>query len=455
MKRLFTFTVCILSLTFANATTRFVADSSAHLNGGNNISPKNHSDTIVPVNRIPLPGYLSIFKLRLDSIQKDVPLDYNEYVQNYIDIYTRHKDEMSHVLGLTKYYFPIYEKAFREAGIPEEIKYLSIVESKLDPMAVSRVGATGPWQFMAATAKLYGLNMDKYVDDRRDPVQASYAAAAYLKDAYMEFGDWLLAIASYNCGKSNVERAIAKAGALDFWSIRQYLPNETRGYVPAYIAISYVMNYAGKHSIFADTWHLALKTDTILVDRLIPLSNISRILNVDIRELCLLNPAYKKQVINGSPAAPRRLVIPAPTQETYAALYDALNTDMPQQPAFTANTDADPKKLPDFHKVKHGETLAAIADKYGVEIQDIKDWNNLHSNKAPSGKKLWLNDGHAREIAPQKSESKFITYKVKRGDTLNVIADKFDGNTVEHIRSINGLKSGVIQPGMTLKISRG
>ncbi|MGZ3757528.1 MAG: transglycosylase SLT domain-containing protein [Mucilaginibacter sp.] len=455
MKRLFTFTVCILSLTFANATTPFVADSSAHLNPGVNISPKNHSDTIVPVNRVPLPGYLSVFKQRLDSIQKDVPLDYNEYVQSYIDIYTRHKDEMSHVLGLAKYYFPIYEKAFREAGIPEEIKYLSIVESKLDPMAVSRVGATGPWQFMAATAKLYGLNMDKFVDDRRDPVQASYAAAAYLKDAYMEFGDWLLAIASYNCGKSNVERAIAKAGALDFWSIRQYLPKETRGYVPAYIAISYVMNYAGIHSIFAETWHSALKTDTVLVDRMIPLSNISKILNVDIRELCLLNPAYKKQVINGTPAAPRRLVIPAPGQETYAALYDALNTDTPQLTVFTPSTDAPVKKLPDFYKVKHGETLAEIADQFGVDVQDLKDWNNLHSNKAPKGKKLWLNDSHAQDITPQKSEPKYITYKVKRGDTLNVIAGKFDGNTVEHIRSLNGLKSGVIQPGMTLKISRG
>jgi len=451
MKRLFTFAICILSLTIAEARTNFIADSSAH--------QKNYPDTIkVLAAQIPLPGYYqnSIFKLRLDSIQKDVPLDYNEYVQSYIDIYTRHKDEMSHVLGLAKYYFPIYEKAFREAGIPEEIKYLSIVESKLDPTAVSRVGATGPWQFMSATAKVYGLNMDAYVDDRRDPVQASYAAAAYLKDAYMEFGDWLLAIASYNCGKSNVERAIAKAGALDFWSIRQYLPMETRGYVPAYIAISYVMNYANKHNILPQAWNLSLKTDTVLVDRFIPLINIAKILNVDLHELVILNPSYKKQIVNGSVTTLKRLVIPAPAQENFAALYDALNTELPLENVVVASNDKPDSKMPDFHKVRHGETLAEIADNFGIEVQDLKDWNNLHTNKAVAGKKLWLNDAHESLAASSsKSEAKFITYKVKPGDTLSVIAAKFDGNSVESIRSLNGLKKGMLQPGMKLKISRG
>src|ERR1700761_1070349 len=230
----------------------------------------------------------NVYKRRLDSITKDIPLDYNDYVQSYIDIYAHNRDEMAQVLGRTKYYFPIYEKAFRDAGIPEEIKYLSIVESKLDPYAVSRVGATGLWQFMFTTGKLYGLNIDDYVDDRRDPIQATYAAAAYLKDAYQEFGDWLMAIASYNCGKSNVERAIEKAGANDFWSIRQYLPVETRGYVPAYIAMSYVMNYAEKHDIKTQTASFNINTDTVMVDRFISLNNVSRVLNVDARELAIL-----------------------------------------------------------------------------------------------------------------------------------------------------------------------
>jgi len=453
MKRLFAFTVCILSLSFARAASLPTGVSLKEISTESPNNSKNTKDTIVPAAAAPLPGYLSVFKQRLDSIQKEVPLDYNEFVQNYIDIYTRHKDEMSHVLGLAKYYFPIYEKAFKEAGIPEEIKYLSIVESKLDPMAVSRVGATGPWQFMPATAKLYGLAMDAFVDDRRDPVKASYAAAAYLKDAYVEFGDWLLAIASYNCGKSNVERAIAKAGAMDFWSIRQYLPNETRGYVPAYIAISYVMNYADKHSIFPVTWATGLKTDTVLVDRSVALANVSKVLSVDVHELGLLNPAYKRQVINGTVAVPRRMIIPQASPDTYAALYEVLNSDQP----LPADAPADTKVAgaPQFHKIKHGETLAAIADKFNVDVQDLKDWNNLRSNKATPGKKLWLNDSHMNDLESGHSASKFITYKVKRGDTLNLIAEKFDGITAGQIRSLNGLKHGALQPGMTLKISKG
>ncbi len=457
MKRFITCAICISLLTIAKADAKPAADSTTHTTPVSN-QQKNIPDTLnkVPVQIPSLPGYLSVYKFRLDSITKDVPLDYNEYVQSYIDTYTRHKDEMSHVLGLAKYYFPIYEKAFHEAGIPEEIKYLSIVESKLDPTAVSRVGATGPWQFMPATAKLYGLNMDNYVDERRDPIQASYAAAAYLKDAYMEFGDWLLAIASYNCGKSNVERAIAKAGAMDFWSIRPYLPQETRGYVPAYIAVSYVMNYADKHNISPQIFSLGLRTDTVLVDRFVALSNVSKALNADIRELSLLNPSYKRQIVNGTVTAPRRLVIPRPEQEYFAALYDVLNSDTPIQNTYVPVDDQREKKTPQFHKVHGGESLFDIADNYGISVQDLKDWNNLHGNKAVAGKKLWLNDRHEVPAdSPSKSDHKFVTYKVRRGDTLNVIAAKFDGSSVESIKSLNGLKKGALQPGMMLKISRG
>src|SRR6202012_3795591 len=282
MKRFFTCAICVLMLCpLVKASSFSIADSSR------NQKTKTLTDTkktLVLAQAAPvLPTYLAVYKRRLDSIQKDVQLDYNEYVQNYIDVYTRHKEEMGHVLGLAQYYFPIYEKAFREAGIPQEIEYLSIVESKLDPNAVSRVGAMGPWQFMPATAKLYGLAMDEYVDERRDPIQSAYAAAAYLKDAYMEFGDWLLAIASYNCGKSNVERAIQKANALDFWSVRQYLPAETRNYVPAYIAANYVINYAAKHDISPLEGSFSMNTDTVLVDRMLPLSSVAFALNRDVR----------------------------------------------------------------------------------------------------------------------------------------------------------------------------
>ncbi|MDP9049062.1 MAG: transglycosylase SLT domain-containing protein, partial [Bacteroidota bacterium] len=286
--------------------------------------------------------------------------------------------------------------AFRDAGIPEEIKYLSIVESKLDPTATSRVGAAGPWQFMSATAKMYGLHMDDYVDDRRDPIQASYAAAAYLKDAYQEFGDWLLAIASYNSGKSNVEHAIERANATDYWSIRQYLPVETRNYVPAFIAVSYVMNYYSKHNIIPQACYMSLKTDTVLVNKYVSLGTISNALGLNVDQLTLLNPAYKKQIINGTPKSPRRLVIPQVDKGKYGALYAALNgaSGIIVQPHAAYTTYQEPKaeKTPSYHTIKRGETLSDIADTYGVEIEDLKTWNHLHSNKAVVGQRLRLKE---------------------------------------------------------------
>jgi membrane-bound lytic murein transglycosylase D len=464
MKRPITLIICLLLIQIFNASPGIAAafQSGQSLNN----AMQNTADTvIVPVVNQPAPlnSQSGIYKRRLDSIKKDIPLDYNDYVQSYIDIYMRNRDEMGHVLGLTKYYFPIYEKAFHDAGIPDEIKYLSIVESKLDPYAVSRVGATGPWQFMFTTAKLYGLNMDDYVDDRRDPIQASYAAAAYLKDAYQEFGDWLLAIASYNCGKSNVERAIEKAGgATDFWSIRQYLPNETRGYVPAFIAVAYVMNYYNRHNIIPQTCSIALKTDTVLVNKYLPLTTVSQALNIDLRELTILNPSYKRQIINGTAKSPRRMIIPQVDKARYAALYDALNNTSnayapAPKPVYAAYHEDKPDKIPASHKVRRGETLSDIADTYGIEVQDLKVWNHLHSNKAVVGQRLKLsNAGDEPEEKPvASSHHTYITYKVKSGDTISGIAAKFDGASVEKIKSLNGLKKGRLQPGMMIKISKG
>jgi membrane-bound lytic murein transglycosylase D len=396
MKKLFTLTICLLLLQIVHASSFPPANSKPHI-------LTNYRDTIVlPVINKPAPvtgPQRGIYERRLDSIHKDIPLDYNEYVQSYIDLYMHNRDEMGQVVGLSKYYFPIYEKAFHDAGIPDEIKYLSIVESKLDPNAVSRVGATGPWQFMFTTAKIYGLNMDSYVDERRDPIQATYAAAAYLKDAYQEFGDWLLAIASYNCGKSNVEHAVEKAGANDFWSIRQYLPAETRGYVPAFIAMNYVMSYYNKHNIVAQACNFSTKTDTVMVKKYVALSNVSQALKINVSELAILNPAYRRLIVNGSAASPRRLILPQVAKENYAALYNVLNgagEAIPPQPKVTyaSYTDNKPeRKMPAHHRVRKGETLASIADKYGVEVQDLKVWNHLKSNRAPVGVTIKVANG--------------------------------------------------------------
>ncbi len=454
-----------------NPPKRSIADT------GNIVSPVNpalrvkahDTTTFVPIvaDNLLLSKQSLVFKHRLDSVQKEVPLDYNEYVQSYIDIYTapQRKDGMAKVLGLAKYYFPIYEKAFRDAGIPEEIKFLSIVESALDPNAVSRAGATGPWQFMFATARLYGLNMDNYVDERKDPIQASYAAAAYIKDAYQDFGDWLVAIASYNCGKGAITRAIEKAGASDFWSIRPYLPAETRNYVPAYIAVAYVMNYYHKHDITPTDCDFSVKTDTVTVNKYISLANIAKVLNVDMHQMCMLNPQYKKQIVNGSDAAPKRLIIPQIDKAQFAGLYAALNDPAilsdQYEPVKTVVRETSvkhkEKEIPAFHTVKKGESLATIADMMGVEIEDLRIWNNLRSNRVKPGDELRVKAPSADEKynAPKTKDAKSVlNYKVKAGDTLSQIAEKFDGS-VEDIKTLNGLKNGNIQPGMILKINKG
>lgn len=438
MKRLFTMAVCLFAALSGKAAISNLP-----------ITAKGDSDLILQK-----PGQFSLFpiqnlhvdyapktsanlrataysfspvKRRLDSIAKDVQLDYNDYVQNYIDSYTsvNRRDEVSQILGLSKYYFPIYEKAFRDAGIPEELKYLSIVESALNPNAVSRVGATGPWQFMFSTAKIYGLNMNNYVDERRDPIQASYAAAAYIKDAYQEFGDWLLAIASYNCGKGTIARAVQQANSLDYWDIRPFLPAETRGYVPAYIAVAYIMNYYNQHNIAPRTSSLAVNTDTVLVNKFISLPNIARVLNIDYNQLCLLNPAYKKHIINGTVKAPRRMILPQLGKEKFAALYNALNSDVanaPIEPVYAElnETNVSPAvaysaaiepRLPSIHKIKKGETLSSIADKYGVEVDDLIQWNHLRNRQAVPGQTL-------RVAADTGNASAQVIYKTQPNNTV-------------------------------------
>jgi membrane-bound lytic murein transglycosylase D len=463
MKRLFTI-VILLALSQITKAGSNIAKLPAD---SGNVANAIKRDTIFAplVKPVLLSAWQNTYKRRLDSVQKEVPLDYNDYVQSYIDIYTSNgrKNDIGRMLGLAKYYFPIYEKAFREAGIPEEIKFLSIVESELNPMAVSRVGATGPWQFMYATGKTYGLNVDDYVDDRRDPIKASYAAAAYLRDAYQEFGDWLLAIASYNCGKSSVERAIDKAGATDFWSIRQYLPQETRGYVPAYIAVSYIMNYAKQHNIIPQAANFNIKTDTLMVNKMVSLSNVAKLLELDMRELVTLNPSYKRGIVNGTATSARRLILPQIPSAKFAAIYNVIDGDgaVATAPvAYAANTapaaDYRPAKRPAYHKVRKGETLADIADQYGVEVQDLKAWNNLHSSKATVGLKLKLNETTAAtDDSPvsKKSAAKYLTYKVRKGDTLSGLAEKFEAS-VDSIKELNGLKKNALQPGMTLKITK-
>ncbi len=398
---------------------------------------------------------------RLAYLQKTVPLTHNDQVQSYIDVYStdRYKRYLSRMMGLGQYYFPIYEEAFTSIGVPEEIKYLSIVESALNPHAVSRVGATGPWQFMFATARMYNLEMDSYIDERKDPIAASHAAAAYLLDAYNEFGDWHLAIASYNCGKGNVLRAIQRSGVEtpDFWDISPFLPKETRKYVPAFIAMAYMFGYHEEHGIEpVDVNDMLSNTEIVWVQKFVPFSGVAQALEIDEEIIKVLNPAYKRGVINGSPESPKRLILPEVHPESYMALYAALNSPVETSTMRYASNSSDAGQHAALvHRVRKGETLGKIAQQYRVTVQDLRAWNNIKNNTIVPGQSLNVNRPVASSSNDKASAAgaSYISYRVKKGDTLSGIAQRHRGASVSGIKSANGLKNNNIKPGMTLKIA--
>jgi membrane-bound lytic murein transglycosylase D len=383
-----------------NATTSQSQDSVLLKSSGKSNSLK---DTIFTPSIVPDPilSYQHlIYKNRLESIQKDVSLSYNEYVQNYIDIYTGRKEQIGKMLGLSEYYFPIFEKALKEVGIPEELKFLTVVESALNPQAVSRSGAVGPWQFMYETARGYGLIMDNYTDERKDPVKASYAAAKYLFDAHAKIGDWLLAIAAFNCGTGAVTRAIAKSGGVaDFWKVRPFLPVQTQNYVPAFIATVYSMKFFKDHEISVKPAGFSTLTDVVPVNKRISMSSIAAATNVDIKELLLLNPSFKKEIINGSELTPIPLVLPLVKNHTYTSLYDLFNeaTDLTKpvpliaSANLTATEKSESKKKTSpyiYYTVKPGDTLSEIAEKRGISVSNIKALNGLKKSTIKAGMRL-------------------------------------------------------------------
>lgn len=333
---------------------------------------------------------------RLSILNTSVPLQYNEQVQNYIDRYSTdvYRNYLSKMMGLGEYYFPIFERVFEEEGLPKEIKYLSIVESALDPHAVSRVGATGPWQFMHATAKFHGLEMNRHMDERKDPVASSRAAARYLNELHERFGDWLLAIASYNCGPGNLLKAIKRSGLdhPDYWAIQPFLPKETRNYVPAFIAMLYMLEYHNDFGIFPAETELALKTEIINVQQTIPFSAIAEAVQVDESIVAMLNPAYHGGVVRGSVDQPRRLVLPEVSMELFPTLYAVLHEPhlLPVgKKQMLASADVASDKAPTTYTVRRGDTLSGIAKKYkGASVTTIKTANNLKSNRIQPGMKL-------------------------------------------------------------------
>lgn len=337
---------------------------------------------------------------RLSRIPSIMEMPYNDVIRKFIDFYTeRIREKVSYMLGAANFYVPIFEEALDAYGLPMELKYLPVIESALNPSAVSRAGASGLWQFMIGTGKIYGLESNSLVDERRDPIKASWAAARFLKELYELYGDWNLVIAAYNCGQGNVNKAIRRAnGQKDYWAIYNYLPKETRGYVPSFIAANYVMTYYCDHNICPMETALPADTDTLHINRNLHFEQIADICGIGLEEIKALNPQYKKNIIPGNT---KTYVLRLPmskisafidNQDTvYAHRADVLfsNRRTVEIKNATASTGAAAGSGQLVtHKIKSGETLSSIAAKYRVKVNDIKRWNNLKNNNIAAGKTL-------------------------------------------------------------------
>lgn len=342
----------------------------------------------------------SVYINRLYALPTEMELVYNPVVRSYIDMYTgRMRRSVEYFLGKSDYYFPIFEQALDKYNLPLELKYLPIIESALNPTIASRMGATGLWQFMIGTGKMYDLEVNTLVDERRDPLRSTDAAARFLKDLYGIYGDWNLVIAAYNCGPGNVNKAIKRSGGqTDYWSIYPYLPKETRGYVPAFIAAAYVMNYYSAHNICPFEYKYTHSTDTILVDKQLHLQQVAEYLNVSLDELRTLNPQYKKDIVPGEYKA-YVLNLPSINAPEFEVQRDSIfaykateflsHRKVVNPNGYTALAVTNGTK----YKVRRGDNLAAIARKHGVTTAQIKRWNGLKTNRLKAGQLLAVSAG--------------------------------------------------------------
>ncbi len=337
---------------------------------------------------------------RLNRLPNVIEMPYNEVVRKFIDLYcTKLRSSVSYMLGANNFYVPIFEEALESYQLPLELKYLPVVESALNPDATSKAGAAGLWQFMISTGKVYGLDVNSLIDERRDPVKSSYAAAHYLQDLYRIFGDWTLVIAAYNCGPANVNKAIRRAGgSRDYWQIYPYLPQETQGYVPAFIAANYVMNYYCEHNICPMTATLPPSTDTIIVNRDVHFEQIVAMCNVKTDEVKALNPQYRTGLI---PGAKGNCILRLPTHgitafieagdSVYNYKSDELFTnrsEVPVSKATSSSRQTNSRSNTRTVTVRRGDTLSAIAARNGTTVAKIRQLNGLKNDNLQIGQKL-------------------------------------------------------------------
>ena len=457
----------------------------------------------------------SVYDYRLSLLASPINLDYNETVRKYIDMYLVYKrPQVQKLVGLAQLYFPIFEQILDKYNLPLEFKYLPVIESALNPHATSRVGATGLWQFMYPTARMYDLTITSYVDERRDPYLATEAAAKYLSDLYKLYGDWSVALAAYNCGPGNVNKAIRRSGGkTTYWEIRDYLPRETRGYVPCFIAATYVMNYYQDHNIVPLIPEINLSmTDTVMIDHQVKLEDVAEYTGVDEEVLAFYNPALRRGVIPYNRdgyalnlpfdaitafdtnrdsiylASESKPVEPAEASPQFTSARNYKQTSSSstssksyyRSPAYS--TEGKTKLL---YSVKSGDNLGFISEWYDVSIRDLQLWNGFRSSRIYVGQKLkvYVDDEKVHRyknidnlsmdqkkqiVAKQNGtetvttssapasddDGKYIYYTIKNGDTLWDLSKKYPKNSVDDLKRINNITDlGVIKPGFVIKIA--
>jgi len=450
-----------------------------------------------------LPTELLKARLAIMDAKSPFNIEYNQGLENIIKSFLKNrKKSFERLMAISEFYFPMFEEAMARQNVPLEIKYLAVVESALNPKAVSRVGATGLWQFMFQTGKQYGLNINTYVDDRSDPLKASDAAALYMSNMYKIFGDWDLVLASYNSGPGNVSKAIRRSGGQqNFWNIRKHLPKETQGYVPAFLATMYIYEYHKEHGIVpnrAAIKHFA--TDTIMVKREISFKQISDLIDIPVSQLQLLNPAYKRDVIPYIVGENHYLRMPNDKVAIYTSnedkIYAYVNHETSKRERSYESryaskdnsneaTESQIVTKTKFYKIKRGDSLSEIANKFGVTLSELKKWNHIKGTYATRGKTLKIysydnvvvkpkeekenavaetkKEPVTEEVNPAVAETKYKEeqvvsfvnttkkHKVRKGDNLSSIADKYNVS-VSDLKKWNNLKKNTVASGKVLKI---
>ncbi len=452
------------------------------------------------VKAIPLPD--SVYIQRLQGIDSHIDLSYNSIVRDVIVLYSgRRRNQVSVMLGLANYYFPMFEEILDQYQLPHELKYLAIIESALNPRNFSRAGACGLWQFMLGTSRMYGLEVNTFIDERRDPRKSTDAAARYLKELYSIYGDWHMAIAAYNCGPGNVNKAIKRTGGKSsYWDIYYYLPKETRTYVPAFIAASYIMNYYKSHGIHPFKPNFPLITDTIMIENYLHLEQVANILNIDINILREINPVYRRDVIPARPEKRYPLYLPIEQINSFIEMQNQIfacerdkyfpnnQIKTPGSMKASAQNYTPPEvsgKDKVIYTVKSGDNVGFIAEWFKIRIADLRYWNDLRGNLIREGQNLviYVPKGkgehysrfdqlsfNEKQLAIGKTikdstpatisntnepgkDDNFVYHTVKRGDNLWEIAKKYPGVSAEDIKRLNEISNTRgLTVGQTLKI---